>query len=168
MMFTRRTKVPHLPLLVLDALSPLLSSLFYSQQPSIISISSVRLRYMSMSPNHDLITQLASISTISDLYKASRLQPTASDTPTPPPSSILNAKISLVRTSITTLAVTSIVNAANQSLLGGGGVVSAPQHHQLTFRVLSPPNSKCLTVSFSRTVQFTRPQAARFSLNVAL
>ena len=122
-----------------DALSSLLSSFFYSRHPSINSIKSIRsvhLRRKSMSPNHD-ITELASISTISDLYKASRLHPTAPDTPTPPPSSILNSKISLVRTSITTLAVTSIVNAANQRLLGGGGVVSAPQHPQLTVAYLS-------------------------------
>lgn len=154
---------------LLDTISPLLSSLFYSQNPPIISISSVPVCYKSMSPSHDLITDLASISTISDLYKASQLQPTAPDTPTPPPSSILNAKISLVRTSITTLAVTSIVNAANQSLLGGGGVVSAPQRRQLIFRVPSSPNSICLIVVLcSRTVQFTRPPAARFSLNAVL
>lgn len=95
------------------------------------------------SPSHNhknmsqLNTDLAAISTISDLYRSSRLHPAARDASTLPPSSILNGKIALVRTSITTLAVTSIVNAANQSLLGGGGVVSALAHSQPPARALS-------------------------------
>lgn len=141
-------------------------SSFFNQPPP--NISSLSFRHKSMSQKNSLITDLASIPTISDLYRASELQPSPPDAPTPPPSSILNAKISLVRASITTLAVTSIVNAANQTLLGGGGVVSAPAHHQRPFRILPPIKRMNLMVSYSRTVQFTRPPAPRFSLNVAL
>lgn len=145
------------------------NSKFFSQQPPVICSPLILLRHNSMSQKNNPVTDLASIPTISDCYKASRLHPTSPDAPTPPPSSILNAKISLVRTSITTLAVTSIVNAANQWLLGGGGVVSAPTRHQHHFRIFSTPKRMCLiTESSSRTAQFTRPPAPRFSLNVAL
>lgn len=118
-------------------LFPVPSSFFNQPRPNISSLS---FRHKSMSHGNSLITDLASIPTISDLYRASELQPSPPDAPTPSPSSILNAKISLVRASITTLAVTSIVNAANQTLL----------------------------VAVVSTVQFTRPLAPRFSLNVAL
>ena len=69
---------------------------------------------------------VSSIPTLSNLYKDGTINPVAgaADGEFPEPSSSLNSKISLIRTSITTLATTSIVNAANTSLLGGGGVVS--------------------------------------------
>ena len=76
-----------------------------------------------MSQKYSSITPLASIPTLSDLYKSSRLQAPLPDASNPLPSSTLNSKISLIQTSITTLGVTCIVNAANTYLLGGAGVV---------------------------------------------
>ena len=72
------------------------------------------------------VIKLADIPTVSQMYKSGYLKnPDIDIEEGCEPEAAVNAKVALIRTSITDLEVASIVNAANTGLLGGGGVVCA-------------------------------------------